>query len=329
MILRRSSPWALWGPIALASVLGGTVPNGDFSPRSYVETPAAYTTGHDSSYPAATGGPEDCASCHGEIHKEWKGSRHATAFTNEVYQKALKDLRHPERCHGCHAPKPVLDRLGRPPEVRGEDTVHGVHCSSCHLDRGTRIAGPFGSDTEDHESLRHPAFEPRGTTALCGSCHDLRIGPVLPLARDFREAGLRAKGESCTGCHMPEITRVVGDGGPDRKGRKHVLLGPSDREFAASAFDTDIQRERKGFLELRIQNRAGHRVPGLTTRKFVFEVRQGKQVDRVTISAENLLRVGELRRFPIRRTSGQAAELVVFHEHGGESVEIERRRFPF
>lgn len=267
--------------------------------------------------------PSDCGTCHAEIHDAWQKSRHAHAWTDPVYQAALRGLEHPERCHGCHAPEPVLARLGRPPRARAEDRHAGVTCVACHATRG-RMAGPSGAATDAHESQEHPAFSEAGSVHLCGSCHDLAIGPVLPLARDFEAADLATRGKSCIGCHMPRGS--------------HALRGPSDPEFCAQAFKIGVRRAGDR-LELTIGNRAGHRVPGLTTRRFVFEVTQLEQrtqpspdaatapTQRVVLSAENPIYAAETRRFRFPIVPGAvAAEVAIFHEHDDRRVEVARDR---
>ena len=282
----------------------------------------------------------DCGRCHAEIHDEWHGSAHGRAWTDPIYQRTLDGLEHPERCHGCHVPDSVLGRLGRPPRPRDGDLDAGVTCVACHQDRSGAIAGPFGAKTDAHATIAHPAFKEAGSTALCSSCHDLRIGPVLPLARDFEAAGLADRGKSCIGCHMPRMLRPIAvdpdtgePTGPERRGRSHALRGPSDPDFAASAFKIAVRAVDERSIELALGNRAGHRVPGLVGRRFVFDVVQFDASDRritadaVTISDENLLLVAETRRFPLaRRTGCISVEVRVRHLCGDLDIEIDRRR---
>lgn len=321
MVLRAAVPLA-----ALSAILSGSVP-----PSPPATTDGTRCAGGDT--------VASCGRCHVAIHDEWSGSRHAQAWTSPTYTRALRDLERPERCHGCHAPEPVLPRLGRPPAARAESRHEGVTCRSCHATRRDGIGGPFGAPTDAHASEEHPAFGESGSLHLCGSCHDLRIGPVLPLARDFRAAGLADRGKSCIGCHMPRVRRPIArdpdtgaPSGATRAGRSHALRGPSDPEFCAEAFKIVVRRDGDR-LELAVGNRAGHRVPGLVTRRFVFEVAQqdggGRELrrDEVTLSAENPIWAAETRRFRFRLApSAAAAEVVVHHRFGGDPVEIARDR---
>lgn len=314
--------WSLLGLLGFSSLdaLVPSLDNVSHAPTALSGSSCGRTPEH-----ASDSDPSECRSCHGAIYTEWSDSLHAKAFRDEVYQEAIEDLEDPERCVGCHAPEPVLPRLGRLPTPRREGRSHGVSCQSCHLDRGDVIAGPFGAEHDDHESRRHPAFREERSDLLCNSCHDLSIGPVHALGRDFRESGLSRGGTSCVTCHMPEVRRVVGDGGPERDGRRHTLLGPSNAEFAATAFDITLDRDPEGNVELRVENRAGHRVPGLDGRTFRFELRHASGVETVEISSENPIYVSEDRRFSFVVREEAEFELIVSHQHLGQTAEILRR----
>jgi len=250
-----------------------------------------------------------CGKCHTEILAEWQGRAHAKAWTDPVYQEALKDKKRPELCYPCHIPTPVLDRLGNKPGTRDDLRDEGVTCVSCHKKDGA-MHGPFGSKTDAHPSEKDPAFTEAGSVGLCASCHRTKIGPVLPLAKDFEEAKLAERGKSCVGCHMAEVERHVAVSmvtgkpvGEVRKGRKHDVLGPGDPEFCAKAFRLAARPDGKDVV-LTIENEAGHRVPGLTLRKFRFTVRAlggdqkplGKP-EQLEISSDNELQVLEKREF--------------------------------
>ena len=281
----------------------------------------------------------DCADCHAPIAEEWAHSAHARAFTEPRWRQALATLDRPERCHGCHAPEPVQRRLGRPPEARTERREAGVDCAACHLNR-SGIAGPFGSAAEGHQPDADPLFSSANAVNLCASCHDTRIGPVLPLVRDWRASSFATKGHGCVRCHMPREERTIAFDpstgaatGPVREGRSHEMLGPSDPDFAATAFEIDVVR-RGPRLELEIANEAGHRVPGLVGRAFEVELTQqderGRDVgkDLIVLSADNPLFVDETRRFrAVAALGGRGARVVVTHAFAGQRPIVARREF--
>lgn len=253
-----------------------------------------------------------CAECHRTVDDEWRDSAHARAFSDPLFQKALATRSAPERCVPCHAPGPVLDRLGQVPHARANDREHGIDCASCHVRNGV-VHGPDGRATDAHPTAKDPAFRGRGSVALCSSCHDLRIADVLPLAREFRAArdgDEEAKDASCLACHMESQKRAIANDprtgapvGEERSGRSHRLLGPNDAEFCAQAFDGRV--EGKGdTAAFVLRNGAGHGVPGLARlRRFQLAVQwldakgQTLHEDRASISWQDRLLVDEERRW--------------------------------
>jgi nitrate/TMAO reductase-like tetraheme cytochrome c subunit len=223
--------------------------------------------------PADPGAAATCGVCHTEIYQEWRETLHAKAWTDPVYQAALKEQKRPELCHKCHIPESVLDRAGRQPIARETRKDEGITCVSCHEQKGT-IHGPFGAKTDAHPSEKDVLFTPDGAITLCKSCHDTKIGPVLRLAKTFEDSGLRKEGKSCIGCHMPEVERPIAiqvatgkPAGPARKGRSHRINTPEDPKFLATAFSWSVA-EQDGELVFTVQNEAGHQIPGLTLRTF-------------------------------------------------------------
>ena len=266
-----------------------------------------------------------CGQCHKDFYQEWHGRSHAKAWVNPVYQDAIKKVKDPASCHNCHIPEQVLKRLGKKPSVRTELLDEGINCVACHQS-GDAIHGPFGATTDAHPTVKDPTFNQADSKALCMGCHNLKIGPVLPLARDFEEAKLGEKGKSCVGCHMPEIERHLAIApatgkptGEKRKTRDHRVLGPYDVEYCAKAFALAARKDGNDVV-LAVTNEAGHRVPGLTLREFKFTVRQvdaaGKELggDEIVLSSENDLPVATTREFRFAQKPGNAGlEVVVDH----------------
>ena len=283
---------------------------------------------------------KSCGECHKAIYKEWQLSAHSRAWTNEVYQKQLKEKKEahkkkaePVVCYNCHVPQSVLARLGKKPRRRKDrkNFHEGITCVSCH-ENGGNIHGPYGSKTDAHPVEKDPVFTTKNVVKLCRSCHNTKIGPVLKVAKDFEDAGLAAKGKSCIGCHMREVERHIAVNtlgkpvGKKRKGRQHDILGPGNAEFLASAFKLGSKRNGKD-IEVIVANEAGHKVPALTLRRFVFHVRQldasGAELahDKFELHHENLLLVTEKRHFPFPFKQG-ARKLEVRGEHVFEGVVV-------
>lgn len=267
-----------------------------------------------------------CAMCHKAFYDEWKDRAHNRAWLSPVYQAAIKEKSKPELCHACHIPDRVLDRLGKRPEVRKASHDEGITCVSCHKGSDDAIHGPFGSKTDAHPVTKDPAFSGEASVAMCNGCHSTKIGPVLPLGRDFEEAGFVKEGKTCNQCHMPAIERHLATSpvtgkpvGEKRKTRNHRILGPNDPEFCAKAFEFEAKATEKEIV-VTITNTASHRVPGLTLRKFpvalVVKDRDGKEHGKevVEFSSENELRAREVREVKFPRAAGaDRVEVVVDH----------------
>lgn len=239
----------------------------------------------------------DCQRCHTTIHAEWAASLHGQAWTDPVYQRAVRKTqkRQRESCHRCHVPQPLLvtgfglDERQRPrlPETRADELDLGVHCSACHADANGAMHGPHGGETEAHASVRDETFLSGRSDALCLSCHTTQIGPVLPLGRDFERLRTRDATKSCVGCHMPPVERSMAKDGdeeaPVRQGRSHALRGATDAAFVATAFEVTLRRLGDDRLELSLTNQGvGHRTPGLVDRTWKVQAdvvdAEGKRV---------------------------------------------------
>src|SRR5690606_14810701 len=318
-------PWRLAKPIVLAALpcSAWLLQSGPHEPSASEDSCTVAAPSPDS---AAT-----CGKCHTEIYAEWKDRAHAHAWVDPVFQEALKDKKRPELCYPCHIPTPVLDKLGSKPGTRDELRDEGVTCVSCHK-REQAMHGPFGAKTDAHPSEKDAAFTESGSNALCVSCHSTKIGPVLPVGRDFADAKLDEQGKSCVGCHMAEVERhlavsmVTGQPvGEKRKGRKHDVLGPNNPDFCGKAFHVSARRDG-GAIVLTVANEAGHRVPGLTLRKFLIHVRVlggGGDVGSAgpfEIGGENELAVQEKREFRFGVSSNaDQLEVDVQHVFDGKS----------
>lgn len=226
-----------------------------------------------------------CGECHRAIYAQWQESLHAKAWTDEIYQAWMKTKKKPEKsCYKCHIPLPVVAIAPKRPKTRQQNRNEGVTCVTCHEDAGN-IHGPRGAKTEAHPSVKSELFT-GNSVDLCQSCHRITPKPVISLGKDFERAKLAEQGKSCKGCHMPEepghsaIDPKTGKPvGEKRQIRSHRFLGGSSHTMIAQAFE--FHRERKGDqLVLRLENKAGHRLPGLVMRfyKVTFEALAGGKV---------------------------------------------------
>jgi len=221
-----------------------------------------------------------CAECHQGVTEEWRRSTHALAWVDPHYQKELRKIRRKKGCTGCHAPEPLAGRPAKgSPRTRKDDPHLGVTCTTCHLGAdGETILGPAGHATEAHPTEAHPLFDPDQGSALCISCHDVTIGPVIGVAKDWLRSEEADGGDSCVDCHMPRVRRPwaedpeSGEPGAVRRGRSHRIAGPRDPEFLRGAFYLEAAFAETEVV-VGIQNLTGHRVPGLVGRELTLEVR--------------------------------------------------------
>jgi len=281
----------------------------------------------------AVGGEDDtaaaCGSCHVDQYGEWKRAKHAKAWTDPIFQKWLegRSERSADNCTRCHVPVPVLDDIGKKPDLRSEHRDEGVTCVSCHQHKG-KISGPFGAKTDAHESVKSEHFTAVGSVELCNSCHKAPPSPVLPIGKDFERTYANPERKTCIECHMPEVERAMAydpetkkPTGPVRTGRSHRVLGPTDPEFCAGAFELSAV-VKDGQVVLSVENQAGHRVPGLYIRVFDFEVTQldaggvelAKDQCAITGKRGERLEVLSMLEFPFEAKPGAAKVRVVVRQ---------------
>jgi hypothetical protein len=114
------------------------------------------------------------------------------------------------------------------------------------------------------------------------------------------EAGpYKAKGYVCQTCHMPEVERVMAEGGPVRKGRRHLWRGGHDPEQLNRAFTAALTADeptltagRRTTWTLTMTNSgAGHMLPtGDPDRYFLTELEVRDQTGRVVASQRDTIR---------------------------------------
>lgn len=194
----------------------------------------------------------DCAECHEAIVAEWQESRHASAWTNGIFQREFK--RDPlDWCVRCHAPL-------APGNAASVDAVsaQGITCAVCHVREG-RIVSRSKRAKSPHDTIALPDF---GDASFCSGCHEFSF-PVVdedrqvraytehPMQTTFSEfrAGSRADtpGE-CLGCHGNTPAGHRMSGGHDLAAVQHAI------SLAACRLGDNV--------ELRVANvGAGHKLP--------------------------------------------------------------------
>ncbi len=227
--------------------------------------------------PAESLRAEDCGSCHQDVYTDWRTTRHAVAWTNDVFQDGFRaDQR--DTCVYCHAPlkeqsaeifanwkyyadhRPPFAQLAMPP---GTDLAReGVNCAVCHLRDGKILTA-----NAEQRSLAHDfRYEPRlNDGSFCANCHEFNF-PVFyqgkvagetetPMQTTFTEwrnysATARAVGrpvKNCRGCHMP--------------GDRHTFRGAHDLKLLKSSIKIEAIRMQGACRFILRSMNTGHENP--------------------------------------------------------------------
>jgi hypothetical protein len=195
---------------AAAALTGETAGNQDVFPVDrrlypYYPTLLRYTPSK-----AAFTAPEMCWGCHQQQYQDWRGSMHAMAFRDPVYQgelnKAVEAIGHDNarNCEGCHSPAGVVTReiKGAGLKGLGPVAIAGVSCDICHS-----VSGVSHQET--------PTRNPENASLILSPGRDTNEGPVLTKRGPFPpsegcgggfhecvESPLHLKSELCASCHQ-------------------------------------------------------------------------------------------------------------------------------
>jgi hypothetical protein len=165
------------------------------------------------------------------------------------------------------------------------------------------ILGPFDDAVAPHPTKYDPRYR---STDICYTCHAVpsdRLqfyngGPCATFL-EFEAGPYKAKGYICQDCHMPEVERVMAEGGPVRKGRRHLWRGGHDPEQLKRAFTAVLTADEprlKGGQRTRwtltvTNSGAGHMLPtGDPDRYFLAEIEVRDRAGRVVASRSSTIR---------------------------------------
>lgn len=235
-----------------------------------------------------------CKSCHPAIWREWEGSMHAKAWVDEIYQEVANQVVDREtKCDRCHAPQPILiTGVGKMPELRDKQRETGVSCLVCHLDAEGAMHGPPASaETYFHANVTDPIY--RQPTALCSTCHGQPSVPEHDQVSSFLNSKFAEGDKSCATCHMPIVNRLQSTASYESiKGRKHTWRGSRSVAQLRRAATLQLEIASKK-VNVKVQSKTGHVLPGGTLRTIVLEVShltsEGKlhQKEQTLIAAKN------------------------------------------
>ena len=142
----------------------------------------------------------DCQRCHATHVSEWKDSRHAQSWSNDIFQAAYQVASYRKWCADCHRP---LQKYTDNEQLMNE----GVSCTICHLEEGKIITSNPKSDTlQAPHSLQYKSSF--GESEFCAQCHQFDLPTYHPMYSDvpaqntyqeWVQSGVQA---SCQDCHM-------------------------------------------------------------------------------------------------------------------------------
>ena len=266
--------------------------------------------------------PAVCAGCHTGIHKQWKGSMHAAAFIDPVFQALWKigeietDGLTRNLCGGCHGAVGVMsneltfkDGEFQAPAIAKE----GVHCDLCHTITASSFAdtpnyepgnasfvaspgsvkrGPRG----DSESPYHDtAFSELHTSSLfCANCHQV-FHPVnnFHIERTYDEwkYSIYAQNDiQCQDCHMMPVDIAAETARTLKKQNnpgKSAVMGPQrdtirTHEFVGANFTVPELLGNKKHAELARQRLKSAAEIGIDAPQSVTPGSMGKLSVKVT-----------------------------------------------
>lgn len=189
-----------------------------------------------------------CATCHAAIAAEWAASRHALAWTNDIFQRELAP-RPLAWCVNCHAPLAS--------QQAGLFRDAGVDCATCHV-RAGRLVNARRQPGSPHQTVADPSF---GSPAFCADCHQFTFPvltdagqvarmtghPMQTTVASFRAGPYAGEAGGCMACHGSRAN--------------HAFAGGHDSAMLEAALEVTWCR-RGDQLEVALRNAAaGHSVP--------------------------------------------------------------------
>jgi hypothetical protein len=216
---------------------------------------------------------DDCGRCHAEIAAEWRGSLHARAWTDPIFQEAYAAEPLAE-CRNCHAP----ENGGRFPT--GRAAHDGVSCAACHVRAGAVLAADDPASPRAARGLApHPVLATRdlADSAFCAGCHQFNFlgfladadgrGHHVPTEEaqqdtygEWQASASATAGETCQGCHMPWVASPGGG-----RHRSHAFRGGFDPQLVRQAVSAEVTaRETALGVEVSVRirpGRTGHAFP--------------------------------------------------------------------
>lgn len=154
-----------------------------------------------------------CASCHTDVHPQWRESAHANSFREPFYQKnvndliAQRDIAFTRHCESCHNPPALFSgALTKNPQFKNrpfdEDGVSCIVCHSIESVNGKGIGGYV---------MGEPALLQKTDGTKIAEATDQQI---LDNVEDHKRAMTRdiiKQPEFCASCHKSQVPKELND----------------------------------------------------------------------------------------------------------------------
>ncbi len=240
-----------------------------------------------------------CGRCHQQIYQSWRGSMHALAVKNQVFQEVYKKVYADTGgevkyfCLRCHAPTALITKDY---DLKLPLSREGVTCDFCHsvgrvsfkdnqaryhLSLGNTKRGPNGKGTSPAHKLKSSKIHTN--SEFCAPCHQgyNTIGlPMRSTYLEWKESNYADSGKGCQSCHMGSTkgnkvsTKWVKDGSGSFSNHKVSLSLRKVREAAQVKIKRVERQKRLMNLWVEVINtKAGHMLPtGTPLKKVVLTI---------------------------------------------------------
>ena len=156
---------------------------------------------------------ERCATCHTDIHPQWRESAHANAFREPFYQKNVNDLTNQKNiaftrhCEACHNPAALFSgALTDKPQFKERPfDQDGVSCIACHSIQSVNGRGVGGY------TMGEPSLLLRETGERVANPTDQDILEDIPSHKRALMSDLLKKPEFCAACHKSQVPQQLND----------------------------------------------------------------------------------------------------------------------
>ena len=156
---------------------------------------------------------ERCATCHTDIHPQWRQSAHANAFREPFYQKNVNDLTeqrniaYTRHCESCHNPAALFSgALTDKPQFKERPfDEDGVSCIACHSIQSVTGRGVGGY------TMGEPALLVTEKGDRIVNPTDQQILEDIPSHKRALMRDLMKKPEFCASCHKSQVPSELND----------------------------------------------------------------------------------------------------------------------